>query len=237
MDIRSINNKMGLIIISGASSGIGEFLFQSLSSTNENIILGLYNSTKRAGENYYKVDITDYKEVEAFINSISSLSSHLSLINCAGISYNSYAHKADIRKWKKVIEVNLIGTFNLIHLILPIMRKNNWGRIINFSSVVAKFPTPGVSAYAASKSALWGLTKSLCVENASKGITINNINLGYTEVGMGIKDVPEPFRSDIMKKIPAGRFCYKEEVINTVNYILKTPFLNGSGIDINGGLI
>ncbi|MBP1671863.1 MAG: family oxidoreductase, partial [Bacteroidetes bacterium] len=107
-------------------------------------------------------------------------------MNCAGISYNSYAHKADIDKWNKVIEVNLNGTFNVIRNILPIMREQSYGRIINFSSIVTSLPTPGVSAYAASKAGLIGLTKSLAVENASKRITVNAINLGYANIGMGL---------------------------------------------------
>lgn len=237
MDIRCINNKMGLIIISGASCGIGNYLFDSLSETRDNEVLGLYNRTSREGSRFHKVDVTDNAQVMEFITSVQGLSSKISLINCAGVSYNSYAHKSDMNKWRRVIEVNLLGTFNLIHALLPTMRLNNWGRIINFSSVVAKYPTPGVSAYAASKSALWGLTKTLAIENASKGITINNINLGYTDAGMGIKDVPLEYKEAILKKIPSGRFCSKEEVLETVKFLLSTPYINGSSIDINGGIV
>lgn len=228
---------MGLIIISGASSGIGKYLFDSMSKNESDIVIGTYNNTSTCKRNYYNVDVTSYQQVNSFFNSVKAISTEISIINCAGISYNSFAHKADIEKWKKVIEVNLIGTFNLIHVALPTMRANNWGRIINFSSVVAKYPTPGVSAYAASKAALWGLTKSLSIENAKKGITINNINLGYTDAGMGIKEVPEPFKSEIINKIPENRFCSIEEVLQTIRFILTTPYLNGANIDLNGGLI
>lgn len=100
-----------------------------------------------------------------WIESINDQLDNIILINCAGISYSSFAHKADIIQWKNVINVNLNGTFNVIHCLLPWMREQHYGRIIN-SSVVAKLPTMGVSAYAASKAGLIGLTKSLALENA-----------------------------------------------------------------------
>ena len=159
------------------------------------------------------------------------------LINCAGISYNSFAHKADIEKWSSVIDVNIKGTFNVIRAILPHMRNDGYGRIVNFSSVVTKLPTPGVSAYAASKAALVGLTKSLATENASKGITVNAINLGYCNVGMGVNDVPAEYQEKMMSQIPSKRFCDPQEIYNTIRYMIDTPYLNGSAIDINGAII
>jgi NAD(P)-dependent dehydrogenase (short-subunit alcohol dehydrogenase family) len=133
--------------------------------------------------------------------------------------------------------VNLKGSFNVIREVLPLMREQGYGRIINFSSVVTSLPTPGISAYAASKAGLLGLTKSLAAENASKGITINAINLGYVNLGMGISDVPVAYQEKMKTQIPAGRFCEPEEVYNTVNYLIQTEYVNGTAIDINGGLI
>lgn len=220
------------ILITGASRGIGKFLFEKFKSKGINVY-GTYNHTNIEG--LKKVDITNYAEVSGFMNSLN-FGNNITLINCAGISYNSFAHKADISKWGKVIEVNLMGTFNVIHNILPLMRKNNYGRIINFSSVVANVPTLGVSAYAASKSALWGLSKSIAIENAEKGITINNINLGYSDIGMGLNGVPEKFRNEIKSKIPNKKFCSPEQIFATVDYLIKNDYLNGTSIDLNGGL-
>ena len=186
---------------------------------------------------YCKVDVSDSKVVKEMIASVKGLLSQIILLNCAGISYNSFAHKADIERWGRVIDVNLKGSFNVIHEVLPLMREQGYGRIINFSSVIACFPTPGVSAYAASKAGLIGLTKSLAAENASKGITVNAINLGYVNMGMGINDVPVVYQEKIKAQIPAGRFCEPEEVYNTVKYLIQTEYVNGSAIDINGALI
>lgn len=226
-----------MIIITGASSGVGKFLFDAYTELGEEVY-GTYNksvpeTTKHNGH-YNKVDIVKCDEVENWIKSISLLKD-IVLINCAGITYNAFAHKADVELWKNVIDVNLIGTYNVIRTILPLMREDNFGRIINFSSVVAQKATPGISAYAASKSALWGMAKSISIENASKGITINNINLGYSELGM-IKQVPEKYKTAIKAGIPSGEFCQKEDVFKCVEFVRNNNYLNGSSIDLNGGI-
>lgn len=204
-------------------------------------IFGTYNSTTDGIENdkefYYKVDISDYKQVEIWRETIKPLLGNIILVNCAGISYTAYAHKSDINQWKNVIDVNLTGTFNVIRCFLPLMREQHYGRIINFSSVVAKLPTPGVSAYAASKAGLIGLTKSLATENASLGITVNAINLGYTNLGMGLNNITDEYQEKMKQRIPAGRFCNPEEIFRTIKYIIDTEYINGVDIDLNGGLI
>uniref|UniRef100_UPI0040473973 SDR family NAD(P)-dependent oxidoreductase n=1 Tax=Polaribacter sp. TaxID=1920175 RepID=UPI0040473973 len=226
-----------MIIITGASKGVGKFLFETYVSLGEKVF-GTYNSSNvsSTSENgvYAQVNVENYQEVENWINSLD-LSSDITLINCAGISYNAFAHKSEIDQWKKVIDVNLMGTFNVIRALLPYMRANEFGRIINFSSVAAQKGTPGTSAYAASKSALWGLAKSIAVENASKGITINNINLGYSELGM-IEQVPDKYKDLIKNQIPSGKFCNKEDVFKCVEFIKNNNYLNGSSVDLNGGI-
>ncbi len=158
------------------------------------------------------------------------------MINCAGITYDAFAHKGDPVKWKQVVEINLFGTYNMIRALLPIMRMQRYGRIINFSSVVAIKPTPGVSPYATSKSALWGLSRSIAVENAALNITINNINMGYSALGM-IKEIPEEYLKTIVAQIPSGKFCEPIDIFNTVNYLITTSYITGSSIDLSGGLV
>ena len=229
-----------MIIITGASRGIGRYLFQQFSKEGYNVI-GTYNSSiaeiSEDTDRYFKVDVSEYNSVKTFIESIKEKCKEIILLNCAGISYNTFAHKADIEKWSKVIDVNLKGTFHIIHELLPIMRSENYGRIINFSSVVTSLPTPGTSAYTASKAAILGLTKTLAVENASKGMTVNAIKLGYVNIGMGINDVPKEYYDKVISQIPAGRFCEPQEVYNTIKYIINSEYLNGAAIDLNGGLI
>ena len=83
---------------------------------------------------------------------------------------------------------------------------------------------------------MWGLSKSIASENASLDITINNINLGYSELGM-IETVPEKFKIQIEAQIPAGNLCKPIDIFNTVNYLIDTSYINGSSIDLNGALV
>ncbi|MCX6167093.1 MAG: SDR family NAD(P)-dependent oxidoreductase [Sphingobacteriales bacterium] len=226
-----------MILITGASKGIGKYLCEEYLQRDEKVI-GLFNSTVIGNNqgNYFKVDITDTIQVRDFITENSESLNHITLINCAGINYNSFAHKADIMKWQDVVKVNLFGTFNIINGILPIMREQSYGRIINFGSVVSELPSPGISAYAASKSALTGMSKSIAVENATKNITINNINLGYSELGM-INEVPEIYLNQIKERIPSNQLCKSANIFNTVEFLRNTEYVTGSNININGGLI
>lgn len=229
-----------MIIITGASKGIGRYLFNKFSESGVEVI-GTYFTTPQGDansmQNYYKVDIGNYSDVECWIDSLTDRLKQVTLINCAGISYNSFAHKSDVDLWKNVIDLNLTGTFHVIRKLLPIMRNQNYGRIVNFSSVVSKLPTPGVSAYAASKAGLNGLTKSLAVENASKGITVNSINLGYVNLGMGVEQVPVEYQAKMKHLIPAGRFCEPVEIYNTIQFFMDTEYVNGSIVDINGAVV
>lgn len=219
----------------GASKGIGKYLYDSYKETEEYLV-GTYNSSAKQDNHYYKVDITQTDQVDIFVSEIESQLSNVTLINCAGVSYNCFAHKSDRVKWKYIAEVNLIGTYNIIRSLLPYMREQKYGRIINFSSVVAQKSVPGTSAYAASKAGLWGLAKSLVQENAHLNITINSINLGYSELGM-IRDVPDAYLETIMQKIPANKLCPPNDILLTVNYMRDCSYINGASIDLNGGLV
>lgn len=222
------------IIIIGASRGIGRELFKLFAEKHYDVI-GTYCSTRIMDSRYYLLNTTDVDKVHNFAKQFAD--ENIVLINCAGISYNSFAHKADLKLWNNVIDVNVIGTFNVIHAFLPYMRAKEWGRIVLFSSVVTKYPTPGVSAYATSKAAINGLAKSVSMENISKHITVNALSLGYTNVGMGVNDVPLDYQEQILQRIPARRFCSSEEIYNTIEYLIKTEYISGSQIDINGGLV
>jgi NAD(P)-dependent dehydrogenase (short-subunit alcohol dehydrogenase family) len=118
---------------------------------------------------------------------------------------------------------------------LPIMRESSYGRIINLSSIVAQTFVPGASAYAASKAGLWGLARSIAMENAKKGITINNLNLGYYNLGM-ISEVPKEYQDILKKKIPSGNFGGPENILNAIKFLIENDYINGTSIDINGGL-
>lgn len=224
-----------MVIITGAGSGIGQFLFQHFSKTDS--VLGTTHSFKIDDPRFTQLDVTDYHAVEQWKSSIDGeLLSRIVLINCAGINYDAFIHKADLLEWKKVIDTNFIGAFNVIRCFLPIMRNTGYGRIVNIGSITAQKGVMGTSAYAASKSAFWGFTRAVAVENASKGVTINTINLGYFEIGMGLTQISEAQRKVLLQQIPAGRFGRPEEILSTIEYLIQTEYINGTSIDLNGAL-
>ena len=226
------------ILITGASRGIGLFLMRKFLEERHEVF-GTFNHTNPSVEfeKYLsQVDISEHEQVVNWVISSINAEDEIIVLNCAGNNYNAVAHKSNIQKWKKVIDVNLVGTFNVINAVLPYMREKGYGRIINFSSIVAQKGIPGTSAYAASKSALWGMTKSIAAENARKGITINTLNLGYFDIGM-ITEVPEEILNRIKKTIPSQNLGNPENIYNAVRFLIDSDYLNGTSIDINGGLI
>ncbi len=229
---------MKKIFITGASRGIGAFLLKSFRSNGDYKVFGTYSSTQPTElmDVYTKVDVTDNDVVQNWITNNASVHDEIILINCAGMNYNVLARKANLDKWRNIIDVNIVGTFNVISKVLPLMYEKKYGRIINLSSVVAQSGMAGTSAYAASKAALWGMTKSIAKENAEHGITINNLNLGYFSLGMTISDVPEKYHANILQNIPCHEFGNPNNILNAINYLIDSPYTNGTSIDINGGI-
>lgn len=225
-----------MIIISGASKGIGKYLLEKLHREGKDVI-GLYNSTlpEANAELFNQVNLLEENQIVKFVEENLSQLKDIVLINCAGTNYNSMSHKFDYSEWKKVFDVNTHGTFLLIRHLLPLMREQKYGRIINFASVVPQIGTMGTAAYAGSKSALWGITKVIAKENASKGITINSLNLGYFNIGM-IAEVPEKVLNSIIEMIPKKELGDPINILNAINFLVNSDYITGTTIDINGGL-
>ena len=225
------------ILIAGASGGIGKFLAKELCQDHD--VYGSYNSRRPMSNLSYgmtKVDISIESEVSSWIDDVCKTGDDLALIYCIGVNYNCMMHKTESDRWEEVIESNLIGVQSVLRHILPRMRERRFGRIVLLSSVVPQMGVPGTSAYSASKSALWGLSKAVAKENAKHGITINTINLGYFDIGM-IQDVPSEILEQIKQGIPMGKLGKPMNILRAVEFILEADYLTGSIIDLNGGLI
>lgn len=224
------------VLIAGASGGIGRYLAENLSQVHE--VIGSYNSRKpeyKCSYSMHKVDITCENEVAAWVKETCTAEDDLALIYCVGVNYNCMMHKSDSKQWKEVIDSNLVGVQHVLKSILPLMRTKMFGRIVLLSSVVPQIGVPGTSAYAASKSALWGLSKAVAKENASCGITINTINLGYFDIGM-IKGVPSEILAQIVQTIPMKKLGNALSMLQAVTFLLNVEYMTGSIIDLNGGL-
>jgi len=220
-------------IIFGASGGLGSFIFKDLSKYKRDCVGTYYNSG--FNKNLKKLDITSSSKVKMFLDKFFRSEKNVTIINCSGLSINTYLHKSDEKLWIKTIETNLIGSYNIYKHSLSHMRKVGNGTIINLSSIVGQIAVQGTSAYSASKSALDGLTRTAACENASKDITINNIALGYFDRGL-IDQVPKEARNNLLNSIPKKRFGHPSEIVQTILFMEKNRYLTGSTINLNGGL-
>jgi len=224
-----------MIIITGASKGIGKYLFDKLSKYDK--VVGFYNRTKpENNEDYEQVDVTDEESIKKFILQYEDKLSNVVLVHCAGNNFNSMLHKLKLEDWNDVINTNLTSSFLLTKHLLPIMRKQSFGKIIFFSSVVPLIGPIGTCAYSSAKSGLWGLTKTISTENVFKNITCNTINLGYFDIGM-ISEVPKNILDKVVDTIPMKKLGKPVDILKTVNYLIETDYITGTMININGGLV
>lgn len=226
------------IVVTGASGGIGSYLIEHL--RNDYQIIGCYNTHKPDSTtkvvDYYKLDLTDVASVDEFIAANTDQLHSVVLINLAGVSIDGMGHKITDTTWDKVMDINLRGTFLMCRALLPFMREQQWGRIINISTTVGQMGVPGTAAYSASKSGLFGLTRTLAVENALKGITVNTLALGYFEIGM-IESIKPEIQEQIRARIPMKHFGHPRNIELAVRFLIESDYITGSVININGGLL
>jgi acetoacetyl-CoA reductase len=140
-------------------------------------------------------------------------------------------------EWTRVIQVNLNGAFYMSRAALPHMLEQEYGRIINISSVIGETGNIGQANYAAAKSGLFGLTKTLALETAKRGITVNCVAPGFVLTDM-VAAVPEEALERVIAEIPVGRLAEPEEVARVVEFLAspRSGYITGSIYAVNGGL-
>lgn len=187
----------------------------------------------------YAADITDRQSVDnMFEYAIKNVAKVDILVNNAGITRDGFFHKMEYQNWQKVIDVNLGGMYNCTRTVIGNMRENNYGRIINISSVVGMSGNMGQTNYAASKAAVIGFTKALALESASKKITVNAIAPGFINTDM-TDAIPDKVKEKILARIPVGRFGDPGEVASIVAYLSseEAGYITGQVISVNGGFL
>jgi NAD(P)-dependent dehydrogenase (short-subunit alcohol dehydrogenase family) len=226
-----------MIVITGASRGIGHFLFNEFEREGHETVVGTYHNTIPVGgsNRYYQVDVTKEDEVGKFAKHCSE-GREIKLVHCAGVTSNAYLGNTELVDWEKVLAVNTTSAFLLCREFLPAMRRQKYGRIVFFSSVVPQLGVAGTSAYAASKAALWGLAKTIAKENALENITCNTLNLGYFNAGM-INEIPEPHLPHIINSIPMKKLGAPINICYALRFLFLSDYTTGCQININGGLV
>ena len=235
-----------IALITGATGGIGMAIAKEmkacgakliLSGTKKNILDKLVTNLG----NDVKGIVADIGDKDSIVSMAKEAENHFGgvdiLVNNAGITIDGLLMRMKDEDWDNVININLTASMRLTRQILRGMLKRRYGRIIFISSIVGHTGNAGQSNYAASKSGLIGLTKSLAAEVASRGITCNLIAPGFIETPMTNKLTKEQTNS-IIKNIPVDRLGQPEDISSACAYLAskESSFVTGTTLHVNGGM-
>ena len=224
-----------VIIVAGASGGLGGYVASEM--TKDHNVIGTFHTKAFSLPKVEAIatDVTNENSVAHLLAKVEVYNGEVVLVNMTGVTCARLAHNLTFNEWFHVLNVNLNGTFILCRAFLPLMWERKWGRIINVVSVVSQLGIPGTSAYAASKEGVVGLTKVLAKENATKGITVNALSLGYFDRGM-IEAVPAKMLDIIKGQIPMGHLGHPSNIVAAIRFLIEADYVTGAVIPINGGL-
>ena len=186
---------------------------------------------------YDVVDVSNYKVVNSTVSNISKKSKIDILINSAGITGSTAElWNYNVDEWKKIIDINLHGTFYCCKAVVPVMIKNNYGRIVNISSIAGKEGNPNASAYSTAKAAVIGLTKSLGKELADKNIAVNCVTPAAAKTRI-FDQMTEEHINYMLSKIPRNKFAKVEELASLVSWLSseENSFSTAAVFDLSGG--
>jgi acetoacetyl-CoA reductase len=231
-------------VVTGGVSGIGAATCRALQKAGYAVAANFVSDVTAAralreqtGIAVLQWDVADFDACERGVAEIvRTLGPVDVLVNNAGITRDASLHKMSCEQWRRVIDVNLGGCFNMCHAVIGPMRERGYGRIVNMSSVNGLAGQFGQTNYAATKAGIIGFTKALAIESAARGITVNAIAPGYTDTAMVAAVRPE-IRERIIAGIPLRRLGKPEEVAAAVLYLVSeaAAYITGETLSINGG--
>ena len=247
------------LIITGGLGGIGLDLVKFFYNKNYNIIIvdnknkiffsKINFEKKKNFIKYYKVDLSKFNSIKLKFSSIKKEFKKIDvLINCAGIQHVQNIESFPNTKWEQIININLSSSFYTCKYILPLMKKNKWGRIINISSVHGQVASLYKSAYVASKHGMIGLTKTIALETAKLPITCNAICPGWVNTPLVSKQIKTNALKNntniiletkklLNEKHPNLKFISGEAIASLAYYLCsdEASEITGSSINIDGG--
>src|SRR5210317_1512912 len=239
-----LNGKV--VLITGATGGIGKSIARKMREKGAKLILSgtrqdvLNNIVSEFG-NQAKGIVTDLNDKDDIISLADEAEKCFGqidvLINNAGVTTDNLFMRMKDEDWEKVININLTAAMRLTRQVIKGMIKKRFGRIIFISSVVGYTGNAGQTNYSASKSALVGLTKSIALEVASRGITCNLIAPGFISTPMTDK-LSDEQKDKIIKNIPVNRLGIPDDISNACLYLAsdEASFITGTTLHINGGM-
>lgn len=240
------------VLVTGGTRGIGEAISREFAKKGYDLIINYVNSNDKAQnlkqelEKEYNIKVlpiqTDISNEISIKNMVDTAINEFGkidvLVNNAGITKDALLMRMKKEDFEDVINVNLLGTFNVTKNVIPYMIKQRSGRIINISSVVGVSGNAGQTNYSASKAGIIGFTKSLAKEVASRNILVNAVAPGFIETQM--TDVlKQEVKEEIAKNIPLRRMGTPEDVANVVKFLAgeQSSYITGQVINVDGGML
>ncbi len=240
------NFKNRTAIITGGAQGFGlDVAKRFLNSGAKVFIWDIDEKLLKSAEDEIKntnlainlVDVANYKSVEKNISKIIAKTNIDILINNAGITGpTGPLWEYDVEMWNKIVQINLIGTFNCCRAVVPNMIKNNYGRIVNVASVAGKDGNANASAYSSGKAGIIGLTKSLGKELADKDIAVNAVTPAGAKTRI-LDQMSKEHVQRMLSKVPRGRFLEIYEFTSLICWLSseENSFSTAAVFDISGG--
>ena len=237
--------------ITGATRGIGRQIAITFAKNGYDVAINyrkeneeLENTKKEIEQNNVKClavqgDVSSFEDCERMVKEIIDYYGEIDvLVNNAGITKDTLLMRMKKEDFEAVIDVNLVGTFNVTKNVISHMIKKRSGRIINISSVVGVSGNAGQTNYSASKAGIIGFTKSLAKEVASRNINVNAVAPGFIETDM-TNVLKDEVKETISKQIPLNRMGSAEDVANVVKFLAsdESAYITGQVIHVDGGML
>jgi 3-oxoacyl-[acyl-carrier protein] reductase len=240
----------GVALVTGASRGIGRSIALSLSSAGWPVAVNFRADAEGAKQTIADIesaggrgifapgDISAPEGVEETFAAAEEAGPVLVVVNNAGTRRDGLAPMLKLDDWDEVLRTNLSGAFMTSKRALKRMISTRWGRIVNVASVVGVRGNPGQTNYSAAKAGLIGLTRSLALEVAKRGITVNAVAPGFVLTEL-TQDLPDNLKAEITSRTPLGRFGTTEEVADAVAFLAsdEAGYITGQVLAVDGGLV
>jgi acetoacetyl-CoA reductase len=237
-------------MVTGGTRGIGRAITLALAESGVHVAAGYLANGQAADEtrdmvkdlggsiSLHQVDIGDPNACVSYANDVIEAYGRIDyLVNNAGINVDRTVRRMTVDEWHQVMRINISGCFYMVKAVLEHMIERKEGRIVNISSIIGQTGNVGQANYATAKSGMFGLSKTLALELAGKGITVNCVAPGFISTDM-MASVPEKILAQIVDRIPIGRLGEPEEVAFAVMNLLddRSGYITGAVIPVNGGL-
>ena len=249
-------------LVTGSTSGIGRGIAEALAAQGANIILNGLGDHAQIEKLRVKIgadhgiavrfdgaDMSSSMEIESMMNrAIAEFGAVDVLVNNAGIQHVAPVEEFPVEKWEAIIAINLVAVFHTIRHAVPAMKARKWGRIINIASAHALVASPFKSAYVASKHGIAGLTKTVALEVAEEGVTVNAICPGYVFTPLVEKQIPDTAKArgmseeEVIKKVlleaqPTKKFVTVEQIAGLALFLTSNAAdsMTGAILAVDGG--